>query len=58
MILDFEFKTGLVFGIEADELYIMDENDNMTEEANQVIYLHLGFLTLAFILDQRQLTSN
>lgn len=52
MILDFEFKTGLVFGIEADELYIMDENDNMTEEANQVIYLHLGFLTLAFILGQ------
>jgi hypothetical protein len=51
MILDFEFKTGLVFGIEADELYIMDEQDNMTEEANQVIYLHLGFLTLAFILD-------
>jgi hypothetical protein len=51
MILDFEFKTGLVFGIEADELYIMDENDNMTDEANQVIYLHLGFLTLALILD-------
>jgi hypothetical protein len=51
MILDFEFKTGLVFGIEADELYIMDEKDNMTDEANQVIYLHLGFLTLAFILD-------
>jgi hypothetical protein len=51
MILDFEFKTGLVFGIEADELYIMDENDKMSEEANQVIYLHLGFLTLAFILD-------
>jgi hypothetical protein len=51
MILDFEFKTGLVFGIEADELYIMDEQDNMTDEANQVIYLHLGFLTIAFILD-------
>ena len=51
MILDFEFKTGLVFGIEADELFIMDENDKMSEEANQVIYLHLGFLTLAFILD-------
>jgi hypothetical protein len=51
MTLDFEFKTGLVFGLEADELYIMDENDNMSEEANQVIYLHIGFLTLAFILD-------
>ena len=58
MILDFEFKTGLVFGIEADELYIMDEEENMSEEANQVIYLHIGFLTLAFILDQRQLTGN
>jgi len=51
MTLDFEFKTGLVFGIEADELFIMDENDKMSEEANQVIYLHIGFLTLAFILD-------
>jgi hypothetical protein len=49
MILDFEFKTGLVFGIEADELYIMDENDKMSEEANQVIYLHIGFITIAFI---------
>jgi hypothetical protein len=51
MILDFEFKTGLVFGIEADELYIMDDNDKMSEEANQVIYLHIGFITLALILD-------
>jgi hypothetical protein len=51
MTLDFEFKTGLVFGIEADELYIMDENDKMSDEANQVIYLHIGFITLAFILD-------
>ena len=51
MMLDFEFKTGLVFGIEADELYIMDENDKMSDEANQVIYLHIGFITLAFILD-------
>ena len=51
MILDFEYKTGLVFGIEADELYIMDENDKMSDEANQVIYLHIGFITLAFILD-------
>jgi hypothetical protein len=49
MILDFEFKTGLVFGIEADELYIMDEDDKMSEEANQVIYLHIGFITIAFI---------
>ena len=51
MILDFEFKTGLVFGIEADELFIMDENEKMSEEANQVIYLLIGFITLAFILD-------
>lgn len=51
MILDFEFKTGLVFGIEADELYILDENDKMSEESSQVIYLHIGFITLSLILD-------
>jgi len=51
MMLNFEFKTGLVFGIEADELYIMDDDNKMSDEANQVIYLHIGFLTLAFILD-------
>lgn len=51
MTLEFETKAGLVFGLEADQLYILDEEDNMGEEPVPVIYLHIGFITLAFILD-------
>ena len=32
MTLEFETKAGLVFGLEADQLYIMDEDDNMGDE--------------------------
>jgi hypothetical protein len=51
MTLEFETKAGLVFGLEADQLYIMDENDIMMEDPVPVVYLHIGFITLAFILD-------
>jgi hypothetical protein len=51
MIIDYEFKGGLVFGLEADIVYLMDEEENLAEEPNNVIYLHLGILTLAFILE-------
>jgi len=51
MTLEFETKAGLVFGLEADQLYILDEEDNMGDEPVPVIYLHIGFITLAFILD-------
>ena len=51
MTLEFETKAGLVFGLEADQLYIMDEEDNMGDEPVPVIYLHIGFITVAFILD-------
>jgi hypothetical protein len=51
MTLEFETKAGLVFGLEADQLYIMDEDDNMGDEPVPVVYLHIGFITLAFIMD-------
>lgn len=51
MTLEFETKAGLVFGLEADQLFLMDEFDNMGDEPVPVIYLHIGFITLAFILD-------
>lgn len=51
MTLEFETKAGLVFGLEADQLYIMDEDEKMHDEPVPVIYLHIGFITLAFILD-------
>jgi hypothetical protein len=51
MTLEFETKAGLVFGLEADQLFIMDEDNNMSEEPVPVVYLHIGFITLAFIMD-------
>lgn len=51
MTLEFETKAGLVFGLEADLLFIMDEQENLSEEPVPVIYLHIGFISLAFILD-------
>ena len=51
MTLEFETKAGLVFGLEADQLFLMDEQDNLSEEAVPVIYLHIGFISLAIILD-------
>ena len=52
MTLEFETKAGLVFGLEADQLFIMDDENNMGDDPVPVIYLHIGFITLAFIMDQ------
>lgn len=52
MIVDFEFKTGLVFGLEADTIFMMDEEENLDEEPSNVIYLHLGILTIAIIFEK------
>jgi hypothetical protein len=52
MLVDFEFKAGLVFGIEADSIYLSPHEDKLFDfetEPNQVIYLHLGILTICFI---------
>ena len=51
MTLEFETKAGLVFGLEADQLYIMDEDEKMHDEPVPVIYLHIGFVTVALIMD-------
>lgn len=53
MIIDYEFKSGLVFGLESDQLIIFDEeSQEMQEDPANVIYLHMGILTLAFIFGQ------
>lgn len=52
MLIDFEFKAGLVFGIEADSIYVTPHEEELPDfdtEPNQVIYLHLGILTICFI---------
>ena len=51
MIVNWELKSGLVLGLEADSLHLVYEDDEVAEEPTPVIYLHLFVLTLAFIFD-------
>jgi hypothetical protein len=54
MIIDYELIAGLKFGIEADEMYMhLDANDmpDFSQPPNPVIYVHLGFITFMFMLD-------
>lgn len=52
MVIEFEWKSGLVFGLEADKIHIVSDDDvapDFDEEPNQVIYLHLGIISVCFI---------
>lgn len=52
-MFDIEFNAGLVFGLNVDTVYVVEnegDNPNFEEEANTVIYLHLGVITVAMIL--------
>jgi hypothetical protein len=54
MIIDYELIAGLKIGIEADEIYItMDDNDmpDFSQPPSPLIYLHLGFITLMFMFE-------
>ena len=51
MIIDYELIAGVKVGLEADRVYMMDEDDNMAEEPSEVIYLHLGILTISLIFN-------
>lgn len=50
MIFDFSWKTGLVFGLEYEEVLVMNE-DNDKEEGivANCINLHLGLFTIAMM---------
>jgi hypothetical protein len=50
MIFDFEWKTGLVFGLEYEEILVLDdENDKDEGVVADCINLHLGFFTIAIM---------
>ena len=51
MIVDYELIAGVKVGLEADKVYMMDEDDNMAEEPSEVIYIHLGIITISFIFN-------
>lgn len=50
MVVHTEFKAGLVFGLEADVVHMMDEKENVDEEETTVFYLHLGIVTISFLM--------
>jgi hypothetical protein len=53
VVFDIEFNAGLVFGLNVDTVYMVEKEEdtpNFEEQANTVIYLHLGVLTIAMIL--------
>lgn len=49
MIFDFSWKTGIVFGLEHEEILMVDEEDDKVDEGvvANCISLHLGFFTLS-----------
>ena len=51
MIIDFEFIAGIKVGIEADQVYMMDEDENIDDEPTEVIYIHLGIVTISLIFN-------
>ena len=51
MIIDYELIAGVKVGIEADQVYMMDEDEYVDEEPTEVIYIHLGIVTLSFIFN-------
>lgn len=50
MIVNFEFKAGLVFGLESDVVHLMDEKEVVSDEETTIIYLHLGLITVSFLM--------
>jgi hypothetical protein len=51
MFIDYEWKAGLVFGLDTDLITMMDEGDVMTFDAPQStsINLYLGIVVIHFI---------
>lgn len=53
MQVEFEWKAGLVFGLEADKILVVPEeteNFDVDVPPHEVIYLHLGIISIALIL--------
>jgi hypothetical protein len=49
MIIDMNLHSGLLFGIEADPVYEMDEDGQLSGEKTPAISIYLGFISLTVI---------
>ena len=53
MVIDYELKAGLVFGIEHDVVYLVDKPDDdpdFDKPPTSMILLHLGIVTISMIM--------
>ena len=52
MIVDFEWKAGLVFGIDTDEIIMVEEGEDFDESSSSatLITLYLGIIAINMIL--------
>jgi hypothetical protein len=50
MVFDFSLRTGLVFGLEYEEVLVVDSEDEMDDGVvANCISLHLGFFTASMM---------
>ena len=50
VVFDFEFNCGIVFGINFDDIYMVEEEgDPLKDEPDTALYIHLGIITLMFM---------
>ena len=48
-MFDFELKAGLIFGLETDTIYVVEEEQEEDPKPSTIITLYLGFVALHFI---------
>lgn len=51
MIIDYELIAGVKVGIEADSVYMMNEEEYIDEDPTEVVYIHLGIVTISLIFN-------
>ena len=49
-MFDYEWKSGLVFGLETDTIYVVEEEQEEDPKPSTIITLYLGFVALHFII--------
>lgn len=49
-MFDFELKAGLIFGLETDHIYVVEEDSKEDPKPSTIITLYLGFVALHLII--------
>jgi len=51
-MFDYEWKAGLVFGLDTDSIYLVEEGEDFDAEGPSatIITLYLGIVALSFIM--------